>query len=280
MELIQFFIAVCLLVSLVILPVLVIWKAVLFFIGNDMTFYNAVMVLAELGFWICAGCLLIQTHNLRLSLGALWIEALIAVMVLYMGITFNLLFIYTQLYGSLPDSKKFAYIVIQGELYKKKDVLSEKIKTRLDKGIKLYYKNKNSVKIIISSIGNTDEAVNEGWEMEEYLLKNQVPQESICVLNCVTSVEESISRVMTYINIQGKKIPCLFITDDYDAFKLSLYTKKVGLRSAAICGSMLSVKCMTQFLQEYIKVMRKMEWALTMAIMIWLTVAGYSLFPL
>lgn len=121
-------------------------------------------------------------------------------------------------------------LIILGAGLKGENV-SKTLQYRLDKGIEYYNKN-DDVIIVVAGGQGIDEIIPEAEAMRNYLVKNNIPEESILMENKSTSTLENFMFSKTILdNYFDKEYTSCFITNDFHIYRASGLNKKASLLS-------------------------------------------------
>lgn len=121
-------------------------------------------------------------------------------------------------------------VIVLGAGLKGENV-SKTLKYRLDKAISYYDKNKNVV-IVVSGGQGFDEVIPEALAMQNYLLKNEIPKNSIIMESNSTSTYENFvfSKEILDNHFDRDYTSC-FITNDFHIYRATNLNKKASLNS-------------------------------------------------
>lgn len=109
--------------------------------------------------------------------------------------------------------------------------VSKTLQYRLDKSIEYYNQNKDVI-IVVSGGQGRDEIISEAEAMKNYLIKNNIPDESIIMENKSTSTLENFMFSKTILDSYfDKEYTSCFITNDFHIYRASGLNKKAGLFS-------------------------------------------------
>lgn len=163
-------------------------------------------------------------------------------MILMVGLLVDLLFtlyfilylIYSVFYQLVPVKDEIDYLIVLGAGLKG-DKLTPLLKSRVDKAVEYYNKNKHA-KIVVSGGQGMDEIVSEAYAMGQYLLSIGVLQEDIILEDKSTTTYENLlfSKKLIMENTNKENPSIYFTTSNYHVLRGALYAKKVGIDAEGI----------------------------------------------
>ncbi len=116
------------------------------------------------------------------------------------------------------------FVVILGNKVNKDGTLSDRLKSRLDKGLELY--NDSIVKNIYVTGGLGEEGFYEGTKMAEYLLSQGVSSSHIYSDNKGNNTKLSAGN---FINDHPKSVSVIVVTQFYHITRTKLAFRKIGI---------------------------------------------------
>lgn len=144
-------------------------------------------------------------------------------------------------------SKKLEYIVVLGAGLNG-DKVTPLLASRINKGIKLYRKNRFS-KIIMSGGQGSDEMISEAQAMANYAVEMGVRKEDIILEDQSTNTEENI---LFSANLIPKDSKIAIVTNHYHLFRALLFAKKLGVSCIGYGARTKFYFSLNAFIREFI----------------------------
>ncbi len=157
----------------------------------------------------------------------LTIKWLKSVIVICFVLLFALIaFIYSYGRNNDVDYKEDAVIVLGCGL--KGDQVRGQLKLRLDTAVEYNRKNPNAI-IVVSGGQGKDETVTEAFAMEQYLIENGVPEDSIVKEETSVSTETNLINSKVILDeMFGEDYTIALITNDFHIYRAQRYAKSIG----------------------------------------------------
>ncbi len=211
-------------------------------------------------------------HNLLLAL--LLLDLLLVVL-------FACYLFYSWMYQMLPVKKQVDYIIVLGSGIRSEEV-PPLLKSRLDKGLEYYHKNKDAY-IVVSGGQGADEPVSEAFAMKKYLLSQGVPDERILVEDRSTTTLENMKFSKEVIAQHWQKAgtpSVLFSTNNYHVLRGAIYARKAGLKAEGVGAPTAFYFLPSALIREYIAMLVHFKWFTGFIIVLCLGFVIYSALPI
>lgn len=167
-----------------------------------------------------------------LSLGK--ITTMIGVSALYFSIIILAFVLYSILVDILPHRYNFNYVVIHGCGLTSDGKVSNILRARADRAIKIYEKCRKKPILIPSGGKGADEVRSEAEAMEEYLLEHGIPKESIILEDRSTTTEENLKFSNDIIEHREGKRKTALVSSNYHVYRCLRYARRMGIKCTGI----------------------------------------------
>lgn len=195
--------------------------------------------------------------------------------------TFTALLLYSWLYRILPRKRVYDFIIVHGA-----GLLGDKptplLKGRLDKALKLWNKQHQYGKLIVSGGKGSDEIVSEAEAMNNYYIHEcQVPQESVLLENRSTTTMENLKfskELIASLGFTGpKSYRAALVTSDYHVFRASEYAHQIGLTADGVGSHTKGYYWPTAFIREFVAISKSHMWPYYVIAGFWVVGEIYTL---
>ncbi len=139
---------------------------------------------------------------------------------------------------------------------------------RLDAGIAFYQAQRKSArppKIIVSGGQGANETISEAEAMKQYLIRSHIPDEDILLENQSTTTYENLLYSKRLMGQGTGTASCVFVTNDYHAFRAGVYADQVGLQGEGICCKTAAYYLPVALIREWIAIL-KLHWKIHLGI--------------
>lgn len=195
--------------------------------------------------------------------------SLVLILEFYIAFTFAALLIYSLIYTCLPKRLNCDYIIVHGCGLLGGERVSQLLKGRVDKAVRIYHKCGQHPKIVVSGGKGADEKITEAAAMKKYLVETGFPEEDIILEEQSKTTFENLKNVRDMLDVNVVKHHYIFVTNNYHVFRTSLYAKKLKIKAAGVgCGT-AAYYWPSAFIREYIAIMFRYKWMVAVIVLLW-----------
>nr|WP_242704362.1 YdcF family protein [Enterococcus sp. 665A] len=188
---------------------------------------------------------------------------------------------YSLMYQMIPVKKQVDYLIILGSGIRSEEV-TPLLKSRLDKALEYYQKNKAAY-LVVSGGQGPDEPISEAAAMKKYLLSQGVDEQHILVEDrSTTTLENMLFSKQVIRDHWGKAgLPTvLFSTNNYHVLRGAVYARKAGLKAEGIGAPTAFYFLPSALIREYIAMLVQFKWFSGLMILLCLAFVLYSVLPI
>lgn len=154
--------------------------------------------------------------------------------IFYGSLMFLAFVLYVAVIQIIPHTRDFDYVAILGCALKKDGTPGNLLRSRLDKAIKLYRKDKTPPYLIPSGGRGEDEACSEADAMYFYLLQQGIPAEKIIEEDQSKNTRENLKNTKAIVDARSGRKKFAFVTSNYHVYRAWYYCRKQGIDCVGI----------------------------------------------
>lgn len=130
--------------------------------------------------------------------------------------------------GLTDENQQSDVAVIFGNTVNEDGTLSDRLRARLDRGIKLYRDSLTEILFVSGGLGK--EGFYEGDKMQEYLIEQGIPRERIIVDNQGNNTQQTVSHVLQRF---GTEISVAVVSQYHHISRAKLAFRKAGVNKVS-----------------------------------------------
>lgn len=177
---------------------------------------------------------LMLARGTAISRGWLMLCLLGGLSVFYGSLMFLSFVLYVAAIQIVPHTRDFDYVVVLGCALKPDGTPGKLLKSRLDKAVKVFRRDKTPPFLILSGGRGADEACSEADAMYFYLLQQGIPAEKLLEEDRSTNTYENLKYSKALIDARPGRKRFAFVTSNYHVYRAWYYCRKQGIDCVGI----------------------------------------------
>ena len=154
--------------------------------------------------------------------------------IFYGSLVFLSFVLYTLVIQIVPHTRDFDYVAILGCALKKDGTPGNLLKSRLDKAVRVYRRDKTPPYLIPSGGRGADEVCSEADAMYFYLLQQGIPPEMIIEEDQSANTYENLRNTKAIVDARSGRKKFAFVTSSYHVYRAWYYCRKQGINCVGI----------------------------------------------
>lgn len=184
---------------------------------------------------------------------------------MYLCLVFVAFMVYAVFVAYIPPIKEFDYVIIHGCGLIGGERVSKLLSQRIDRGIKIYNKQKNKPIIIPSGGRGSDEKLSEAHAMALYMIDKGIPEDHIIEEGESTTTLYNIKNSKRIIDERGGGRVAL-VSSNYHVYRCLTLAKQTGLNCIGFGSNVARYYFPSALIREFIAVFsekRMLIWTVT-----------------